>query len=391
MRLFVLQAVQERGITVRHIDVVRVSRGPSRTARTVRGAAALAGVLAVGLAASARAEDAPSPAAPAPAVATAAADAPPTPAPGMVAMETPPPTPSVAATGAVPPPPPPVVPPPPYSLPWQLRSIAPATVVRSDTSVAFWDNAMGSGSTVATMLLGSYKLTPNLAPLVRLGLVQNGPPGTAPEGSSFVNPVVGATYARKIGDSFRLAGFFGATIPIGMGGGSTPDAAASGADTAGIAARSGMDNSMFAVNYTALIPGVDFAYVDHKLTLQVEATLFQLFRVKGSDTTGISPDASRTNSTMGIHAGYFLAPFVSLGGEFRYQRWLSTPTRIVMGVRSDIPTANMDTVSFAVGPRFHFKVANTWLRPGISYSQVVDQPFASSHYKIVQIDVPVVF
>ena len=82
---------------------------------------------------------------------------------------------------------------------------------------------------------------------------------------------------------------------------------------------------------------------------------------KGNDATGISPDATRTNSTMGVHAGYFLLPALSLGGEVRYQRWLSTPTRIVTGVRSDFPTANMDTLSFAVGPRFHIKVGGTWL------------------------------
>jgi hypothetical protein len=285
----------------------------------------------------------------------------------------------------------PSVPPPPYSLPWQLRPVTVGTVIRSDTSVAFYDNPMGSGSTVATMLMGSYKLTPNLAPMVRMGFVQNGPPGTAPDGTSFVNPVVGATYSRRVAGSFRLAGFLGATIPIGMGGGSSPDAAASGADTAGIAARSAMDNSMFAVNYLAVIPGLGFAYIDHKLTLQVEATLFQLFRVRGSDATAISPDATRTNSTMGFHAGYFVLPMLSLGGELRYQRWLSTPTRIAMGVRSDLPSANLDTLSFAVGPRVHFKVGGTWLRPGISYAQVLDQPLRASNYKIVQVDLPFVF
>jgi hypothetical protein len=287
--------------------------------------------------------------------------------------------------------PPPAVPPPPYSVPWQLRPVTVGTVIRSDTSVAFYDNPMGSGSTVATMLMGSYKLTPNLAPMVRMGFVQNGPPGTAPEGTSFVNPVVGATYSRRLAGSFRLAGFLGATLPIGMGGGNSPDAAASGADTAGIAARSGMDNSMFAVNYLAVIPGLGFAYIDHKLTLQVEATLFQLFRVRGNDATAISPDATRTNATMGFHAGYFVLPMLSVGGELRYQRWLSTPTRITMGVRSDLPSANLDTLSFAVGPRVHFQVGGTWLRPGISYAQVLDQPFSASNYKIVQVDVPFVF
>ena len=147
---------------------------------------------------------------------------------------------------------------------------------------------------------------------------------------------------------------------------------------------------MFAVNYIALIPGVGFAYVDHKLTLQVEATLFQLFRVKGSDMTGISSDSRAPTRRWGSTPAISW-PVLSLGGGIRYQRWLSTPTRIAMGMRSDIPSANMDTVSFAVGPRFHFKVGNTWLRPGISYAQVSTRHSPTSHYKIVQVDVPVVF
>ena len=46
---------------------------------------------------------------------------------------------------------------------------------------------------------------------------------------------------------------------------------------------------------------------------------------------------------------------------------------------------------FRKGGSWVDKLGNTWLRPGISYSQVVDQPFSSSHYKIVQVDIPVVF
>jgi hypothetical protein len=351
---------------MRNIDAGRVSEArsgrPFETATRTVGAIALTRAVSVCPAAAARAE----------AVALGETSA--------VAATAPPAT---AAT--------PSVLPPPYSVPWQLRPVTVGTVIRSDTAVAFYDNAMGSGSTVATMLMGSYKLTSNLAPMVRLGFVQNGPPGTAPDGTSFINPVVGVTYSRKLGGSFRLAGFLGTTIPIGMGGGSTPEASASAADTAGIAARSGMDNSMFAVNYMAVIPGVGFAYIEHKLTIQAEATLFELFRVKGSDATSTSPDATRTNSTMGVHAGYFVLPMLSVGGELRYQRWLSTPTRIVKGVRSDIPSENMDTVSLAVGPRFHFQIGKTWLRPGISYAQVIDEPFSASNYRIVQIDVPVVF
>src|SRR4029077_17875411 len=137
----------------------------------------------------------------------------------------------------------------------------------------------------------SYKVTPNLAPMVRMGFVNNAAPGAAPDGQSFVNPIVGATYSRKIGSSFRLAGFVATTIPIGMGGGNTPDAGAAGANSAGIPARSAMDNAMFAVNYLTPIVGAGFAYIDHKLTVQVEATVLQLFRVRGENA------ASATDST----------------------------------------------------------------------------------------------
>src|SRR5579863_296699 len=92
----------------------------------------------------------------------AAADVP-TPAPEATAVST-------VAPGV---PPPPSVPPPPYSLPWQLRPVAAVTAIRSDSSVAFYDDATGaSGQTVVTLLTGSYKVTPHLAPLVKLGFVQ---------------------------------------------------------------------------------------------------------------------------------------------------------------------------------------------------------------------------
>ena len=38
---------------------------------------------------------------------------------------------------------------------------------------------------------------------------------------------------------------------------------------------------MFAVNYLAIFPGVDLAYVSAGLTVQGEVTLFQLTRVRG--------------------------------------------------------------------------------------------------------------
>jgi hypothetical protein len=285
----------------------------------------------------------------------------------------------------------PAPPPPPYSLPWQLRPVGAANVVRSDTAYALYDNGAGAnGSTIATMLTGSYKVTPSLAPLVRLGFVKNDAPAMGVDGTSFVNPIVGATYARRVA-ALRWAAFLGGTAPIGQGGGNTPVAGAATADTSGVRARSAMDNAMFAVNYFTAILGGDIAYVDHKLTIQAEATLFQLFRVRG-DTAASSTDSTRTNSTVGLHAGYFIIPMLSLGGEIRYQRWLSTPTQLTMGNKVDIADFAKDTLTVAIGPRMHIPLGRSlFLRPGISYARGLDRPLTDASYNVVQIDVPLYF
>ena len=123
-----------------------------------------------------------------------------------------------------------------------------------------------------------------------------------------------------------------------------------------------------------------------------EATLFQLLRVHGDDAGKGSTDAARTNSTMGLHVGYFVIPALSLGAELRYQRWLSTPTQLVMGAKVDIPDVNKDTTTVAIGPRAHFAIGKgMWLRPGISYSRALDQPLSPSSYNMVQVDLPVIF
>jgi hypothetical protein len=287
---------------------------------------------------------------------------------------------------------PPVAPPPPYSLPWQLRSVVPATAIRSDSSASFYDNPAGQGgSTVVTTLLACYKLTPTLAPVVRLGFVQNQAPGTQADGSSFLNPVVGLMYGRRV-QSMRWAVFGGATLPIGSGSGDKPAAGTSLANSAGRDARSGMDNAMFAVDYVAAGLGGDIAYVDHRFTVQAEATLFQLLRVHGSDAGAQSTDAARTNSTFGLHAGYFIIPQLSIGAELRYQRWLTTPTRLVGGAKVDIPDANKDQATVAIGPRAHFALSKSlFVRPGISYTRALDDPLSGASYNVVQVDVPVLF
>lgn len=296
--------------------------------------------------------------------------------------------------------PPPSPPRPPYSLPWQLRSAMAGTGVRSDTAIASFKDAKSGngGTTVATMLTGSYQVANGFAPMVRLGFVGNSPPSAVPVagtpappggGVSLVNPVIGATYSLALPAHFRLAFFLGVTVPIGMGGGDTPDGTQLAAAKAGVLARSAMDNAMFAVNDMTVFPGLDIAFVSHGFTAQAEVTLFQLGRVRGGGgATPHNPDAAKTNLTTGLHLGYFIIPQLSLGAELRYQRWLSTPA----AVAADATGASRDNLSFAIGPRLNVKLSEgTWFRPGIAYARGLDDPMSKSSYNVVQLDLPFVF
>jgi hypothetical protein len=154
----------------------------------------------------------------------------------------------------------------------------------------------------------------------------------------------------------------------------------------GVPVRAGLDNSLFAVNDIAVIPGLDFAYVASGFTAQLEATLFQLNRVRGDK---VDPDASKTNLTAGLHLGYFFADRFSVGGELRYQRWLQAPK----AVNTNAPGTSVDLLSMAFGPRFHFKLGpGIWMRPGIAYVRGFDAPMSRPRNdNIVQLDIPVVF
>jgi len=288
--------------------------------------------------------------------------------------------------------------PPPYSLPFQLRPVVAATVVRSDTAFAFYRNPASdeSGTTVTSTLLASYKVTEQLAPLVRVGVVSNSPPegpmGVQPDsGFGFLNPVLGATYAIQPAPELRLAFFLGLTIPIGNGGGDDPEPgqflARSGP---GIYSRSALDNAMFAVNDLTVFPGVGFAYVAHGFTAQIEATVLQLTRVRGGDAPApfTSPDSSRTNFTGGLHLGYFFIPLLSFGVELRHQRWLSTP----LAIENDATDSLRDTSTVAFGPRLHFKLGEkSWFRPAVALVLPLDDPMQLSEHKIVQLDLPFSF
>lgn len=278
--------------------------------------------------------------------------------------------------------------PPPYSIPFGLRPALAVNVVRLDSALGlFKDPVSGeSGSTFVSTLLASYKFTDNISPLVRIGVVSNSPPDTAMDpgsGTGFLNPLLGINYMHKVGD-FRITPFLGVALPLGNGGGDKPDAAQALARSQGLFTRSALDNAMFAVNDFVIFPGLDIALIKSGLTLQVEATLLQLRRVRGNDQ--VQPDAMRTNFTAGVHAGYFFIPEFSFAAELRHQRWLSTPVAVAANDKL------RDTSTFAFGPRFHFKVTETaWLRPAITYAVPLDDPMSDNEYKVIQLDIPFIY
>lgn len=280
--------------------------------------------------------------------------------------------------------------PPPYSIPFGLRPALAVNVVRLDSALGFFKDPVSgkSGSTFVSTLLASKKLSDNVSALIRLGMVSNAPPepamGPGPgSGTGFLNPVLGINYMHKV-DDWRITPFLGMAFPLGNGGGTKPDLAQALARNDGIFTRSAMDNAMFAVNDFVIFPGLDIAFIKGGLTLQAEATILQLRRVRGNDT--VQPDAMRTNFTAGFHAGYFFVPAFSFGAEIRHQRWLSTPAAVKANDKL------RENTTFAFGPRFHIKTSETsWLRPGISYTIPLDDPMSDKEYKIVQLDIPFIY
>lgn len=283
-----------------------------------------------------------------------------------------------------------------YSLPWQLRPVTNDNVVRVDSAAGVFNDANGNvDASLTTVLSASYQVTKDWASMIRLGFVGNNAPGAALDGRSFANPVMGATYARRIG-SYSLSLFGATTIPLGTGGGNTPDLRAAKTNTESITARPA-DIAMFEVNYLTEMLGADFAYVNHGFTAQAEVTLSQFVRVRGSSSEAAT-DAFRTNSSVGLHLGYFLGSHFSLGSDLHYRRWLSHPTTVdATGAHVPLSAARMDMFTVAVGPRVHFTLGkHIGIHPGVSVvrgldARGLDAPLVTYQTTAALIDVPVTF
>ena len=273
----------------------------------------------------------------------------------------------------------------PYSLPFQLRPAAVANTIRLDASAGFWKNgAPNSGNTEVVGIIASRKISSRLALLGRVSFIDNNPPspGGERQGTAVSNPLLGVTFLRTRAGGVRQSLFAAATAPIGSGGGDAAPLAKTQALARAIATRSAMDNALFAVNYFTLIGGASLARATRGATIQAEATVLQLFRVRGPQTQ----DPRRTNFTAGLHIGRSFRTAFSAGAELRYQRWLTNaaPVRTNRQAR--------ETLTFAFGPRFHFKLGGTkWMRPGVSFTLPLDEPLSGSRYRILQIYVPVSF
>ncbi len=280
--------------------------------------------------------------------------------------------------------------PPPYSLPWQLRPAIVATAIRADADFAgYEDRAARHGLTIASTLTVAYRIPgtgdrgQGLMPLVRLAMVEDSPP-TGTGGAAVVNPLVGAGYAFVLGN-LHLAPYLLASVPVGQGGGDSPDPALATVRLHGQNARAQLENATFAVNDAGVLPGLDVAYVEGGLTAQAEVNVAQLWRVRGA---AVQADTSKTNVTSGLHLGYFLLRQLSLGGELHYQRWAQAP----LAVQRDPTGLLMDNWTFAVGLRFHVPIGEgVWIRPGIAFERALGKPVsaATPDYNIVVVDVPV--
>lgn len=270
----------------------------------------------------------------------------------------------------------------PLSLAWNLRAPAAGSVVRVDSVAATFVDNDKRGETYVSSFTLAYKLFPHLAPLVRIAAIDNAP-ATGPHATGVSNPVVGFMFAPPTTGALKVAAFVGAALPLGSGGGNTGNAARLAAEKAAALARSAMDNSMFAVNDLTPTVGVDLAYVNHGLTLQAEATLFELFRMRGN---AVQADEYKTNFTTGAHVGYFLVHWLCISSELRYQRYLTTPAAVAMN-----PDAR-DNLTVAAGVRFQWKLgAHQALRPGVSFARALDKPLSDRTYEVVQLDLPFSF
>ncbi len=274
-------------------------------------------------------------------------------------------------------------PPSPYAASFGLRAPYAVTAARAETAYGL---DSGVSSTIVQYLTGSYAPIEHLSVYARGGWVDLLPEGKSAS-SAFTNVTLGAQWAGEVTPEVRFAAVIGSGLPVGQGGGDSPDPGAAAAIAAGNLARSRFEGSTtFSPNDVAPFAGGDIAWVSDGWTLQAEATLFEALRVRGSEA---DPDSNKTVLTMGADAGYFVIPELSVGVEVRDQSFLTTPAAVASGKMS------RSWVTAGGGARVHLHLGeHVWLRPGLAFLQPLNDPsptLSASDYHIVQLDLPLTF
>jgi hypothetical protein len=274
-------------------------------------------------------------------------------------------------------------PPAPFAPSFAFRAPAASTGVRAET--AYGLNS-GTSSTIVQYLTASYAPIDWLSFFVRGGWVDF-IPDVGTSGTAFTNVALGGTWARKLTPEWRVAVALGTGLPVGQGGGDSPDPGEAAAIAAGNLARSRLEGStMFSPNDVAPYIGGDVAWVSHGFTVQAEVNVFQLFRVRGDKA---DPDSTKTSFMGGIQGGYFVIPQLSVGLEVRDNTYLSTPAAVSAGKTS------RTWVTVGGGVRAHLQLGpHIWFRPGLGFFQPVDDPtptISASNYHVFQLDLPLTF
>ncbi len=293
-------------------------------------------------------------------------------------------SPSLASAQTPPEPAPqPVAPPGPmararYSLPWNLRPAIAPNILRLDVALAF--NSLGMNT--ATIFTGGGKpiaSLPDLGFYGRVGAVTYGPDASSGH-ATFVNPLLFALWTPQVAPGFRLPIFLGVTVPTGTGSDASPLQRSTFAS--GIYTRQAMDNAMFAANYLTVTAGAGLAWISHGFTAQAEFTVLQLTRVWGES---VDADASRTNFTTGLHAGYQVVPWLTVSAEAHYQHWLSTPA----SVSANALTRSQFTLG--AGVRANIPAGSVLLRPGVAVFFPTGGQMRAVDATIVQLDLAAPF
>ena len=271
----------------------------------------------------------------------------------------------------------------PFAAPFSLRAPAASNGVRAETAFGL-DSRVSS--TIVQYLSASYSPIDRLSFFLRGGWVDY-VPETGSSARAFTNVALGAQWVQTLTPEWRVAGALGTGLPVGQGGGDSPNAGEAVAIAAGNLARSRLEGStMFSPNDLAPFLGGDLAWVSHGFTAQAEATVFELLRVQGAKA---DPDATKTSLVAGVHGAYFVVPQLSFGVELRDQTFLTTPAAVSAG------KASRSWVSVGAGVRAHLKLGpSTWFRPGLGYFQPLDDPsptISASRYHIFQLDLPLTF